>query len=67
MREIVGNFIFVGRSVVKNFLTTDFYIEYNRDLTNLDLVGHGFGDMGYGLVGECLQFVQQFWDTVWYN
>ena len=44
MGEIVGNFIFVGRSVVKKFLTTDFYIEYNRDLTNLDLMGRGWGD-----------------------
>lgn len=35
--------------------------EHNRVLTNLDLGGRGFGDVEYGLVGECLQFVQQFW------
>ena len=33
---------------------------HNYDLTNLDLAGRGWRDMGYGLVGECLQFVQQF-------
>lgn len=49
MGEIVGNFIFVGRSVVKNFLTTDFYIEYNRDLTNLNLEGRVLEIWGVGL------------------
>lgn len=40
---------------------------HNYDLTNLNLAGQGFGDMGCGLVVECLQFVQQFWEEVWYN
>ncbi len=35
--ESIGGFTFIGRSVVKKFLTTGFYIEYNRDLINLDL------------------------------
>ena len=39
------------------------------DLTNLDLGGWGDEEGGLvrELVGECLQFVQQFWEGVWYN
>ncbi len=42
LQGVIWSFIFIGRSVVKKFLTTDFYIEYNRDLTNLDLTGQGW-------------------------
>ena len=50
MREIVGGFTFIDRSVVKKFLTTGFYIEYNRDLTNLDLAGRGWEKGGQKVV-----------------
>ena len=40
--ESIGGFTFIGRSVVKKFLTTDFYIEYNRDSTNLNFTVRGW-------------------------
>lgn len=54
--------------------------KYNRDLTNLDLMGRGVicadsccrnegvGDGRiFGKMVECLQFVNDFWMWVWYN
>lgn len=52
MREI-GGFTFIGRSVVKKFLTTDFYIEYNRDLTNLGLTRRGWEEVVICADGCC--------------
>lgn len=39
--------------------------EYSRDLTNLNSTGRGWEEIRKD--GECLQFVQQFWEAVWYN
>ena len=50
MGEIVGNFMLIDKSVVKKFLTTDFYIEYNRDLTNLDFTVRGWKKDGQKVI-----------------